>query len=70
VIASGWHGIPLRVERIDLESGRRTLIREIAPTDRVGLLQILLSFISDDGRSYVYWTWGHRSTLFTVEWGR
>jgi dipeptidyl aminopeptidase/acylaminoacyl peptidase len=70
VIAARWREIPLRVERIDLESGRRTLIREIAPTDRVGLVRIALSFVSDDERSYAYWTWSWRSTLFTVEWGR
>jgi eukaryotic-like serine/threonine-protein kinase len=61
-------GIPLRVERVDLASGRRTLYREMAPADRAGVKEIAPKYISDDERSYTYWTWMHLSTLFTVSW--
>ena len=38
VLVSGGTSIPSRVERVDIETGRRTLFKEIAPPDRVGLL--------------------------------
>ena len=60
--------IPARVERVDLASGQRTLYREIAPAERAGIKEIRPHFISEDEKSYAYWTWSHRSTLFTVEW--
>ena len=43
---------------------------EITPEDRVGLRHIWLSSMSDDERSYAYWTWWLRSTLYTVDWER
>ncbi len=69
VLASRRIAIPQLIERVDLESGRRSPFREIAPADHAGLVRIIPTFISDDGRSYAYWTWWYRSTLFTVEWG-
>jgi eukaryotic-like serine/threonine-protein kinase len=68
VLSSRPVDVPTRVEQIDLESGRRTLVREIAPRDRVGLLGIFPTSIADDEDSYAYWTWSLRSTLFTVDW--
>ncbi len=59
--------IPCRVERVDLETGQRTLFKEIAPTDRTGLLRIIPTFISDDERSYVYAFSRQISSLFIVE---
>ncbi len=70
VLASRGAEIPPRVERIDLGSGRRVLVQEIAPADRAGLVGIGLSFVSGEGRSYARSAWWYRSTLFTVEWGR
>jgi Tol biopolymer transport system component len=69
VLSSRTSDVPTHVEQIDLESGHRTMFREIAPADRVGLLGIFPTSISDDERSYAYWTWTFRSTLFTVDWG-
>ena len=62
--------VPARVDRIDLETGQRTLFREIAPADRVGLLGIAPTYVSEDERAYAYWTWWLRSSLFVVEWER
>ena len=59
--------IPSRVERVDLETGRRTLFKEIAPQDRVGLMSVGLSFLTQDERSYAYGFSRHVSTLFLVE---
>jgi len=59
--------IPCAVERVDLETGHRELFREIAPPDRIGLLQVTPTFISDDEHSYVYDTTRQISTLFVSE---
>jgi hypothetical protein len=59
--------VPARVERVDLQTGRRTLYGEIAPVERGGLKAVTPWYISADERSYTYWTWVQRSTLFTVK---
>ena len=59
--------IPSRVERVDLETGRRTLFKEIAPPDRVGLMSVGLNFLTEDERSYAYGFGRQVSTLFLVE---
>jgi Tol biopolymer transport system component len=67
VLVSDFASIPNRVERVDLETGRRTFYKEIAPRDRAGLMGVAVSFITQDERSYAY-AFGRRvSTLFVVE---
>jgi serine/threonine protein kinase/Tol biopolymer transport system component len=68
-VTRGRAAIPLRLERVDIESGQREAVQEIAPTDRAGLVALGASFISDDGDRYGYTTFSYRSTLFTVGWG-
>jgi hypothetical protein len=46
--------VPLRVYRIDLASGQRTLWQEIRPADLAGIIPIQGVLLSLDGRSYVY----------------
>jgi len=46
--------VPARVENVDLSTGRRTLVREIAPADRTGVLRILGVAVADDEKSYAY----------------
>jgi eukaryotic-like serine/threonine-protein kinase len=46
--------VPARVERVDLSTGRRTPVKELAPVDRVGVVEIEGVAISDDGKSYAY----------------
>jgi eukaryotic-like serine/threonine-protein kinase len=43
-----------RVSRIDLETGRRTLWKDIAPSDPAGFIGIPALLIAADERSYVY----------------
>lgn len=43
-----------RVERIDVETGRRELWREITPPDAAGLFGPVSIVITPDGRSYAY----------------
>ncbi len=46
--------VPGRVEKVDFATGRRTLVREIAPADRTGVLRILGVAVADDEKSYAY----------------
>jgi eukaryotic-like serine/threonine-protein kinase len=59
--------IPVRIERFDLESGRREPLEELAPRNRVGVLTIGGISLADDPNSYAYNSWQVTSHLFTVE---
>lgn len=59
--------IPCRVERVNVETGRRDLFKEMAPNVRNGLLAVRPTFITDDQRSYAYTTYQQVSTLFVTE---
>jgi WD40 repeat protein len=45
---------PLRVEKVDVKTGRRTLWKEIRPTDPSGVSQVGPIMISPDEKTYVY----------------
>ena len=45
---------PLRVERVDLATRRRTLVHEIKPADMAGVWLCYEPLVTPDGRGYVY----------------
>lgn len=47
-------GVPARVERIDPETGVRTLVPELSPPDPAGITVVRPIQLSADGRSCVY----------------
>jgi Tol biopolymer transport system component len=58
---------PARIFRLDLATGRRKLVREIAPSDPAGVISIWRIVLAPDGASYAY-TYGRRlSDLYLVE---
>ncbi len=59
--------IPCRLERVVLATGSRTLFKELAPSDRTGLLSMRELFLSDDLRSYAYTAYYQVSSLFVSE---
>ncbi len=59
--------IPTRLERVDLATGHRSLFKEFAPADRVGLLSVRGIFVTDDLRSYAYTAYYQVSSLFVSE---
>jgi hypothetical protein len=59
--------IPMRVERVDVATGRRSLLEVIAPPDRSGLLFFGSLSLAQDPRVYAYQTREYVSHLFTVE---
>jgi len=62
--------VPCRLERLDLASGRRVLVREVAPADRTGVFRITGAALTDDTRSYAYSYQRMTSQLFVVEGAR
>jgi eukaryotic-like serine/threonine-protein kinase len=62
--------VPFRFERLDLASGRRVLVREVASADRTGVLYGLGATLADDTRSYAYSYKRMTSQLFVVEGAR
>jgi dipeptidyl aminopeptidase/acylaminoacyl peptidase len=58
--------IPAIVDRIDLASGARTMVRQLAPPDVSTLAAISVADWIDDGRGYVYNYTSLTSTLFLV----
>jgi eukaryotic-like serine/threonine-protein kinase len=62
--------VPSRIERLDVASGRRVPIREIAPADRSGVLRILGAGLADGTKSYAYSYLKMTSELYVVEGAR
>ena len=59
--------IPLRIFRVEVETGRREPWRELAPIDRAGALVINGADITPDGSCYAYSVVRALSTLYVVE---
>lgn len=59
--------LPTRIFRIDLESGRRELWKEIMPSNLAGLLFIHRPRLSSDGKAYAYTYIRELTDLFLVE---
>jgi hypothetical protein len=59
--------LPVRIEKVELESGKRTLVRELAPADRSGVTGISNVSVSADGKWYVYGYARDVFQLFTVD---
>ena len=59
---------PIRVYRLDIDTGRRELWREIDPTDRAGLFHEWTTvYMTPDGASYCYTTQNATNDLYLVE---
>jgi hypothetical protein len=59
--------IPSRLERVDVVSGRRTLVRELSPADRAGVLRLVGVTVTPDARAYAYGYWRRSSRLFLTK---
>jgi serine/threonine protein kinase len=54
VYAFGNSQVPAQVMRVDLSTGRRTLVRELAPADRAGVYRIMQVALAEGAKSYAY----------------
>jgi hypothetical protein len=57
----------LRVVRVDLNTAKRLLFKEIEPPDRSGILSLGPIQITPDGKTYVYGFARRLSDLYVVE---
>jgi serine/threonine protein kinase len=62
-----WAEVPARVFRLDLSNGRKQLITELLPSDRVGVTAIITVRMTPDGKSYAYTCERGLSELFLVD---
>ncbi len=60
-------GVPLRIERFDLASGKRTLWKEISLSDPTGVDRLFSAQITPDGSCYCYSFMRSLSRLYDVE---
>ena len=59
-------GLPARIWRVEIATGRRELVREISPTDSVGVMSIEHVSLTPDGRGIAYCYRHNLSDLFVV----
>src|SRR5262249_40602131 len=61
----------LKIYRLDLQNGRKTLWKDLSPPEPPGLIAIGADpgqvRITPDGKSYVYTLWSGLSELYVVE---
>ncbi len=62
--------LPARVERLDLSTGRRELIKAVGPTDLTGVLEIGTVTLSEDLKWHAYGFFRSVSHLFVVDGAR
>lgn len=59
--------VPARVSKVDVETGRRELWKELLPADPAGVERISNVLVAPDGKSYAYSYARLLSDLFVVE---
>jgi hypothetical protein len=59
-------GVPARIDRLDIVTGRRSLLAEVGPADRTGLFSLTPSSVTKNGGQYSYSYAKRLSTLFVV----
>jgi dipeptidyl aminopeptidase/acylaminoacyl peptidase len=62
--------VPGRLERVDLASGRREILHQLAPADLAGVVRLYQAVAADDGKVYAYAATIRRADLFAVEGAR
>ncbi|HEY3973384.1 MAG TPA: protein kinase [Candidatus Sulfotelmatobacter sp.] len=59
--------IPSQISRVDLATGKRELLQQIAPADPAGVMNLPVIKFSADGKSYAYSTGRLLSDLYVVD---
>ena len=59
--------LKMRIERLDLASGKRTFVREVTPADPTGVGQLSALQVTPDGRAYCYSFMRALSRLYMVD---
>jgi hypothetical protein len=59
--------LPVKIWRIDLETGERKLFRELSPPDTTGVEGIANARMTPDGKALAYSYYQRLSRMYTVE---
>ena len=70
IVVSLWSDVPVKVEKLDLATGRREPYKTLGPADLTGAIQISPIAVSDDGKSYALTVRRMASHLFLVQGAR
>ena len=62
--------VPMRVDRLDVATGRREPWKTLGPSDMTGAIQISQIAMTGDGKAYAYSTRRMHSHLFVIEGAR
>ncbi len=62
--------LPAQVEKVDIATGRRTLVKRLVPPDLTGVLGFNFVAITEDASAYAYAYMQQRSSLFLIEGAR
>ena len=69
-LASRWSEVPVRLERVDLATGRGDFVRRLAPPDLAGVVRIERVTVAGDENVYACSPLQLRSDLFLVDGAR
>ncbi len=69
LIANHWWEVPLRIQKVDLATGRREDVAILRPGELTGAVQIVRAAFTGDGKSYAYAVRRMASHLFLVQKG-
>ena len=59
--------LPARIDRFDIATGKRVLVREIAFGNTAGLMRLGVTRVLNDGAAYAYQYWRRTGRLFVVK---
>jgi hypothetical protein len=62
-----WKTVPIKIYRLNVDTGQRQLVKEISPLDAAGLCDMSNIMFSADGRSYIYGYTRLLSDLYLVK---
>jgi hypothetical protein len=70
LLVFGGTDLPAQVEKVDLATGRRTLVKRLVPPDLTGVLGFNFVAITEDASAYAYAYMQQRSSLFLITGAR
>ena len=70
LVDSLYSDVPLRIEKLDVATGRREPYKTLGPADLTGAVQLDPIALNDDGKSHAYTVRRMASHLFLVQGAR
>jgi hypothetical protein len=67
IYVNQWREMPVKIYRLNIDTGQRKLFREVNPSDATGLCDLSNIRLSADGRAYVYGYTRMLSDLYLVK---